>query len=84
MGYYINPRDTSKEEWLREHGELTAGPCEITETHLPVVLVNNGPFNAAGVGVNAGEVEAFTQPTDFRPKKWYRVSRADLQAVGAI
>ena len=84
MGYYVNPSSMSKEDWLRLHGEPTNGPCEITETHLPVVLVNNGPFNAAGVGIDANEVRAFTQPTDYRPKKWYRVSRADLQAVGAI
>ena len=84
MGYYINPKGTTKEAWLVEHGEPTHGPAAITETHLPVVLVNNGIFNAAGVAIDERELEAFTQPHDTRPKLWFRVSRADLQAVGAI
>lgn len=84
MGYYVNPRDRSKEQWLAENGEPTNGPCEITEEHLPVVLVDNGPFTAAGVGFDAREIEAFTLPHDRRPKQWFKVPRSALIAVGAI
>lgn len=84
MGYYINPRDISKEDWLVINGELTAGPCEITETHMPVCLVNNGPFNAAAVGYSKNEVDAFNQPTDHRSKLWFKVPIAALKEVGAI
>lgn len=84
MGCYINPRDCSKEEFLHEHGELTAGPCEITATHLPVVIVHNGFFTAAAVGYSPREVEAFTQPTDNRPKLWFKVAIDDLRPVSDI
>jgi hypothetical protein len=84
MGKYVNPHDTSKEEWLSQHGEVTNGPCAITESHVPVCLVNNGMFTAAGVADYPSEVEAFSQPRDYRLKTWYRVSRADLQSIGAL
>ena len=84
MGWYINPRDMDKAEWLHKHGEVTAGPCKIDETHLPVCLVDNGMFTAAAVGVNPNEVAAFCQPTDSRPKLGFRVPRMKLIEVGAI
>jgi len=84
MGQYINPQDTTKERWLFLHGEPTEGPCEITESHLPVVLVNNGLFTAAGVCPHPQEVAAFVRPDDLRPKQWFRVKIEDLEKVGAI
>jgi hypothetical protein len=84
MGKYINPTHTSKEAWLASHGEVTSAPCAITESHVPVCLVNNGMFTAAAVADHPREIEAFSQPTDFRPKTWYRVAVADLQSIGAI
>jgi hypothetical protein len=83
MGCYINPRNQTKEEFLREHGEPTSTPCEVTETHLPVVLVNNGPFTAAGVAYDNREREAFLYP-DPRPKQWFRVSREELRKVSDL
>lgn len=84
MGCYINPRGTTKEAWLREHGVPTNGPAPITESHVPVCLVNNGPFNAAGVAFDSREVEAFNQPGDFRPKKWHVVSREAVRLVSDL
>jgi hypothetical protein len=84
MGCYINPRTTSKEAWLAENGTPTNGPGQITETHVPVVLVNNGPFNAAGVAFSQRELEAFTQPGDFRPKQWFLVSREAARTVSDL
>lgn len=81
MGYYINPHDMSKEQWLAEHGERTVGPQAITETHLPVCLVNNGAFNAAGICPNDNEVQAFMYPCG-RPKQWFLVSRQALAEAG--
>lgn len=83
MGYYVNP-PMDKGLWLEQNGVKTAGPCEITESHLPVCLVDNGPFTAAAVGVDAREVQAFQQPGDYRPKQWFRVSREALIKIGAI
>jgi hypothetical protein len=84
MGCYINPRDMAKEAWLKLNGEKTDGPTAVTTSHVPVCLVNNGPFLAAGVGFSEREVEAFNQPTDYRPKQWYRVSREAARMVSDL
>ena len=83
MGCYVNPRNMSKEAWLECHGDLTEGPCEITETHLPVCLVQNRGFTAAGVAFSADEVEAFSSP-DPRTKIWYKVSRELLRTASDL
>ncbi len=86
MGMYINPKDISKEAWLGEKGEpLLAPPLKHTEDgKVAVCFVNNGWMTAAGVCYSKDELEAFTQPSDNRPKDWYLVSINDLIAVGAI
>lgn len=84
MGYYVNPPTMSKEFWLAQNGTLTGGPCEITPLELPVCLVNNGMFRAAGVGVSPSEVEAFNQPNDPRDRVWFKVPREALVKIGAI
>lgn len=86
MGYYINPKDVTKEEWLSKHGKLI--PAEqakdhITEETLPVCLVDNGRFTAAGVAFDSRELAAFTRP-DGRPKIWFSVSIPLLYEVGAL
>ncbi len=83
MGCYINPKDMPKEDWLLLFGEPTQGPTPITETHVPVCLVDNGPFTAAGVAFNQGEVDAFSYP-DHRPKIWFRVKREDVRKVSDL
>ena len=84
MGCYINPPNGNKITWLMDNGEETRSPCAITETHVPVCLVNNGPFHAAGVAFEPREIEAFDQPTDFRPKRWFKVSREKLYDVSDL
>lgn len=83
MGCYINPRDMSKEEWLELFGVRTAAPAPLSETHVPVCLVNNGPFTAAAVGFNDDEVKAFLYP-DGRPKIWYTVPRTVVRQVSDL
>lgn len=70
--------------WLMENGENTLSPCAITETHVPVCLVDNGPFTAAGVAYDARELNAFDQPNDFRPKFWFKVPREKLYDVSDL
>ena len=84
MGCYVNPRDQSKEHWLHSNGTVTTGPCEITETHLPVVLVDNGLFTAAGVAFNEQERSVFNNPADARLKSWYKVERTKLREVSDL
>jgi hypothetical protein len=84
MGCYVNPQQQSKEDWLLLNGSPTVGPCAITETHLPVVLVNNGQFTAAGVAFDARERECFNDPSDVRLKRWFMVERSKLRAVSDL
>ena len=41
-----------------------------------IVVINNGPFEAAGFAFDMGEFEAFTLPDDFRPKQYVILDRA--------
>ena len=87
MGCYINPPNESKEEFLNKNGLPLAGPPtnfdSIAEDFLPVVLVDNGPFTAAGVAYDKREFEAFTAPDD-RPTRWFLVTKADLREVSPL
>lgn len=81
MGYYINPPDMEKEDFLRQHGRpihSTEAKMHLTDTTLPVCLVNNGGFTAAGIAYSMDEVDAFLHP-DRRPKRWFSVSREALK-----
>lgn len=80
MGMYINPTDMTKEEWLAKHGEHVNAKPPWDRDVLPVCLIDNIAFTAAGVAYSPAELEAFASP-DPRPRKWYRVARVDLEAV---
>jgi hypothetical protein len=80
MGYYINPPDMTKEQWLKLHGdEVTVGYVQRnTDANLvPVCLVDNGSHTAAGIAYDKRELEAFLYP-DSRPKRWFMVAREKL------
>jgi hypothetical protein len=84
MGLYIDPPDMSKEDFLKKHGtQTTLDECKMLfvngqyKQRLPVCLVNNGSFTAAGIADTAGELGAFAYP-DGRPKKWYIVAKEHL------
>lgn len=81
MGYYINPEEMSKEEWLELFGEPldpTDRPC-LPQCHA-VCLVDNGGFTAAGVAYSEDERKAFARP-DGRRKRWYEVQDHYLISV---
>lgn len=85
MGMYINPTDGStKEKWLLKHGrqvmlDEAREKADFNSGPLPVCLVDNGPFTAAGICYDARELEAFTSPTDYRPKYWFLVDKELLE-----
>lgn len=84
MGCYVNPTNMSKEAWLAEHGrQIPVLSCQITEDEVPVCLVNNGLFTAAGVAFSADELQAFIHP-DGRHKEYFMVKREDLYAVSDL
>lgn len=84
MGCYIKPHDCDKVDWLETNGTRTSGPTEITESHVPICLVDNGVFKAAAVGFSAREIEIINEPTDFRPKCWYTAKRSLVRTVSDL
>jgi|ADurb_Leu_01_Slu_FD_contig_41_2044693_length_1395_multi_2_in_0_out_0_2 hypothetical protein len=91
MGYYINPIDMTKERWLNTFanfvGSIDANK-EIPKWEdiakgdiLPVILVDNGMFTAAGVAYSEQEYKAFTDPRDKRARELYTAKVDDLLRV---
>jgi hypothetical protein len=83
MGYYIQtPNQRNKAEQLRDlHGgeivqTISLDYHKIPEGKALIVVVDNGPFEAAGFCCNESEFECFTNPDDFRPKKFVYLDRA--------
>ncbi len=91
MGCYVNPTDRPKEQWLRDFGTKTEpmgirAPKwdDVPEGSLPVCLVGNPDFTAAGVCFNERELNDFNDPMDQRGKMWFTVPIADLEKVSDI
>lgn len=84
MGCYVNPPGGNNERWLELNGVRMRHPCPVAEDHLIVVLVDNGPFKAAGVAYSKAELEAFTEPGDFRPKEFFAVPIELLKQVSDV
>ena len=85
MGYYIDPPDCTKEEFLQKHGRPVA-PSTIVWEKLPidlrpVCLVDNSCFTAAGIAFSKGELNVFRYARDPRPKKWFLVHTTKLIEV---
>lgn len=78
MGKYINPPSMEKEEFLALHGQRISTEevlnFNFDGSKLPVCLVDNGWMTAAGIADTEHERDAFADPNDHRPKKWYSVS----------
>lgn len=84
MGYYVNPANMTKEDWLLKNGKRVIGaPTKnIENDHVAVCLVNNGPFSAAGIAYCQEELEAFKYP-DGRMKDWFYVPIEMIQEVNS-
>jgi hypothetical protein len=84
MGIYVNPTGMSKEDWLAQNGKMLIDPPkweDVEDGSLPICLVDNGPFRAAGVCFSKQELECFTDPTDPRSKTWFMVEVDKLSDV---
>jgi hypothetical protein len=83
MGYYINPPNETKEAWLNTNGvkvsRAEALAHNFADDTLPVCLVNNGAFTAAGIAYSPAELDAFSEVGDPRPKVWFIVSKQALK-----
>ncbi len=83
MGFYVNPSNASKEEFLRQKGVAvprTFKWADKPKGSLPVVLVDNGHFTAAAICYSEQEYTGFIAPSDRRPKEVYIVKVDDLVA----
>lgn len=85
MGFYINPTDgRTPEQWLANEGVLITD--QIAKkfnswkhgNHLPVCLVDNGDFKAAGIAVDEQLRDTMLRDTG-RPTVWFLVERHKLQ-----
>ena len=81
MGYYIDPDNCSKEEWLRDNAtriQPQEAMDSLTNNTIPICLVHNGAFTAAGIAYDKREIEEFSRP-DGRPKIWFKADRELLR-----
>ena len=86
MGCYVNPKLESKESWLKREGNKVSQVSwdNLPEGTLPVVVMNNRFFTAAGVAYSEDELKAFTDPSDHRHKEFYYVDVEKLAKVSDI
>ncbi len=86
MGAYVNPRTGNKLSWLLDHGEptrLTKAQELIENTPtdcLAICLIDNGAFQALGIGFDKREIADFAIP-DGRMKLWYFAPIVELHKV---
>lgn len=90
MGCYINPNNETKEEFLKREGkevisDYVSGNFKFIkqEGKLPVVLVDNGRFTAAGIAYTEREFERFVR-YDNRPKRIFIVPIEKLKKVSPV
>lgn len=81
MGRYIQtsaPKGKAKEIVEKHNGVMVLQPAslaEVDEDVALIVVVDNGPFEAAAYAYTQREFEAFTDPTDFRPKQFVLIPK---------
>lgn len=75
MGFYLNPSEQTKEDFLQEHGVKIEAPFWPTRDDVALVCwIDNGPFAAAGVAYSEAEMKEFNDPSDPRFRIWYLVA----------
>jgi len=84
MGAYVNADGMSNEEWLSKNGKrlhsVSRGDFDFRDK-LPVCLVDNIVFQAAGIAFDEKEFDVFNNNNDNRPKKWFLVDKELLKTV---
>lgn len=81
MGHYINPPNMTKEEWLQKYGQITETPAwPAPEGTIPVCLVKNLTFTAAGIAYCEQEFYGFLAP-DTTPEE-IAAAKQQFEATG--
>lgn len=82
MGFYIEtPVNKGKAEYLvNNHGAVRlSGYMPVAEAHeVLICVVDNGPFEAAGIMYSLNEVESFNDEQDRRPKEWLLMTKEEV------
>lgn len=83
---YINPRATTKEQWLTENATQVTedrvknfdfeAPAD--DAYYPCIWVDNGSFTAAGVAIDAAEQDRWFATEDTRLKTYWLVKKEVL------
>lgn len=87
MGIYVNPTGELKEEFLTREGVRVDHSFvwkDLPTNCLPVVLVKNGFFTAAGIAFSERELRQFLRPGDVRPKEIFIVEIGKLKTVSPL
>ena len=84
MGIYINPVSGTKLEWLRANAVQVPSISAFTDRdRLALCHIDNGLFDALAVLFDEGEVAAFTEPSDTRPRTYWFAPRSAVVAPEA-
>lgn len=90
MGVYINPSDKSKQDWLNRHATPLPGAPQslndVEEGYLPILLLNNGAFDALLVAYSQRELDAVRTPhaSDMRSHRWYSALISEIDKVSDL
>jgi len=85
MGQYINPEGEDKVDFCNRVGlpvseeTVLAFDYTIPQDHLPVCVVDNGSFTAAGIADSAHERARFHYGTNGRPYRWFLLPKSALE-----
>lgn len=80
MGYYI-PNNQSMTAYGAEQVIQPSSYADIPSDKACICAVDNGLFKAYGYIFSQGELDAFTQPSDGRPKEWYYMDKAEAEEL---
>lgn len=83
MGFYLQPPTLHrKADYLIAHhgAQLIFDPVFHAGEFTTVCVVDNGPFEAAGIAYSEEELAAFATPT-IRPRIWLKVPTAEIKIM---
>ena len=83
MGFYINPSNMTKPQWLDINAvciHADEPPVKIHKDEIKLCLIDNGMFLALGIAYSKMEYEVF-KSNDHRRKLWYRATTEDVEKV---
>jgi hypothetical protein len=86
MGYYIQtPKHQNKAEQIaRLYGGTVVSKPDFSKVPFDkavIVVVSNGPFDAASYAFNQSEFDAFHEPGDYRLKKYVLMDKTQAEIL---